>query len=258
MPDPTLFGPENATPSDQQEFMQSDEQRLGMEQSFRHEFLDLEKHFGTRTNIYDLLEQAYNDGEIKPLNAEMYPDQPQDIRLQVAIKSVRPAIEDIEACCRHALSIDADNIIFLDKSARLHGALVHRIMPIMRLEYCKMNSIPLDRAKIPNIMFMSPVPSSTTEETLGSSSEEFLRVYGDKLEDKVTLIFDESTKSDTPYDYSKFTSEDQYQQFSNGSSHDSDRNFSVNRLSSIRKRVAKAILQTVPNVVIEAHAGNAG
>ena len=100
---------------------------------------------------------------------------------------------DVEVCCRHALAMGADTILFLDKSARPYGYLAEKMLPIIQLEYSKMMNVPLEEIKIPNVAFVNS-PHGDLE--LKTSKE--LEERDQRLEDRLAEIREFKEQSDEP------------------------------------------------------------
>lgn len=92
-----------------------------------------------------------------------------------------------------ALSINADAIIFHDKSARGFGLLTHKILPILRLEKAIRDGKDPNGIKLPNIGFYNP-----TDDFNDEKYRETVRSYFSKMSGKRVIFFDESSGGGFP------------------------------------------------------------
>ena len=52
--------------------------------------------------------------------------------------------------------MEADNIVFLDDSARVYGSMVFKILKMVKLEYAKIKNISPEEVKIPQVKYINP------------------------------------------------------------------------------------------------------
>jgi len=93
--------------------------------------------------------------------------------------------KECETLCRHSLAAGADNILLMDRSARGYGMILHKILPLFRLEYAKIRGVDPKDIKVPEIHFANPRNGEIPD------SEEIRAI----IDDKKTIVFDESSGS---------------------------------------------------------------
>ena len=81
---------------------------------------------------------------------------------------INSLVNECEDACRHALTMQADNLVILDKSARGYGYIIHKIFPMLALEHAKTRGVDPENIQVPKICFFNP----TDEFLRGESKDE--------------------------------------------------------------------------------------
>lgn len=145
------------------------------------EYLKLSQRFVGVPDIRSVLQQRIS--ERKRSDQEYYLGTPTTTYELCGFRNLKQTIEEIEMLCRHALATDADNLIFLDQSARRYGEVVHKILPVMKLECARITGREYDTIKLPRVLFVNPpLDPTVVAEKLGQA-----------LADSTSVIFDESS-----------------------------------------------------------------
>ena len=157
----------------------------------------------SRSNYRDKLSERFNS--VSDDDFELYKDEERRGKLRF----------DVESVCRHAIAMDADYAIFMDKAARGYGLLAHKILPILRLEFAERENIAIDDVPDPKIKFYNDLHLSKKYNEyplqIKSIQEKFKF-----MADKRILIFDESTNFTSLHQryYRNMTVDEQYKVFS--------------------------------------------
>jgi len=140
------------------------------------EISKLHKLFSDTPDLIDILQQvSQKDGRLPEESVK-------------ALENAKKWVKDIEYLCRHAYIARADNIIFLDKSARPDAALVKRILPIVKLEYCQANNLSPNSVEEPTLLFINPAEKAGLR-----NAEQFVKDYSEKLAGSRNIVYDESS-----------------------------------------------------------------
>jgi hypothetical protein len=171
---------------------------------------------------------------------------------------------EIEAVCRHAFAVNADNIIILDGGGRPYGIFVHEFLPIIRMEFCRVSGKKPEEIKVPEILFMNPGRGHLYDDSVPNER---------LLKGKHNLIFEESTNHFYEYGikWDKLDISDQYKLFSGdrvsvnnvddidiyGEYHElkeKERQGVRGMLNSVGKLIP-VLLKKIPGAIFESHIG---
>lgn len=174
------------------ELINSDDDRKEETNDFhlKEEFLRLQESYKDLPDFIDLVKNRLisqqEKNELRNPTSNMIQSERESIFNNLDYRVELVSI-DVESICRHAFAIGADNLIVLDSQARVHGLFIEKMLPVIRLEYCKMNNIPLEQIKIPNIIYIL----SKREDFV--NKDEIVEKLGPELTDKINIVFDEAT-----------------------------------------------------------------
>lgn len=255
---------EQLSPRDQELIKSDDEkEKETNDLQLKEEFLRLQESYEDLPDFVDIVKNRLISQQEKD---EL--ENPTSNYVQARRKSIFDHLEDnvesvsidIESICRHAFAIGADNLIVLDSQARVHGLFIEKILPVIRIEYAKMNNIPLEQIKIPNIIYIL----SKREDFV--NKDEIVEKLGPELTDKINIVFDEATDQDHKLEAGGWIGlkpEEQYKMFSYPESSDKE----WNRIQSCVRtgipshrggvpsctRLATLFARTIPKGIFESH-----
>ncbi len=106
--------------------------------------------------------------------------------------------KECSATVRHALAINADYIVVLDKAARNYGYIFLKTIPAICEEIARIKGVPIKDIKVPEVKFLNPsteVSWGLSHEYKFSPKEEDEEMMKKMFNDKTVLVFDESSDS---------------------------------------------------------------
>lgn len=113
-------------------------------------------------------------------------------------------IKDVDYLCQYAIAVEADSIVFLDKSARGFGLLSLRFLPILALEMAQKTQKNPNDIKIPQIQFFNANSRARRLDYVKVDTSDYYRSVAEQLgirSGQTVIFFDESSGAYTPLPY---------------------------------------------------------